>query len=320
MKEKKFDNIPDILDPNLSDTLAKIADNMFGRESWHIQLYIADDGTGSVEMTSNSQTHGMNFSDKEICETYFSIPKGRREHSEEEELLDDIYKWEKSVRWDWQDQYPKYHVAFQTKSDDGSYIIRRQVLNQFDMSDWKNSMIYDTFKRTNTTSERKNKNGEDQVDYGWHYGRHKDSETEMTRIDEQDEEAEALETDEISVQFKKIYDMWVQKLRPRLNESTQKDVPRPYDTKSRTHSNIIDMMNNFDQILLKLKESRAADAGNIDNYASDFAELRESFMFIEQNIIPQSTYRGDEFEEDWNDFTKEMNLFIRLIEDNSKLI
>lgn len=69
--------------------------------------------------------------------------------------------------------------------------------------------------------------------------------------------------------------------------------------------------------MIKLEEHKAADAGNIENYVEDFAILRECFRHLDDEITPVSTYKNDTFEEDWNQFTKDMKLFTDLIGDKS---
>jgi hypothetical protein len=314
--EREFDDIPDIIDPRFAESLNNIIRKEFDNSSWHVKFYIADDGTGAVKIVSIGSKYGFGYSEKEIIDSY-SGDKSR------EELLDSRLIWKKVVQWDWKQKYPYFEIGYEVSGMDRNYGVEHGILKQYNMSNWKDKMIFESFKQTNTTAVKKYDDQERETDYGWENssGHYSSDSSKLQRIEEDDKQSSPLNTDEVSVLFSQAYNIWMNKLRPRFNASSEEaKIPQPFDCKGKSKYDLINMIKHFDKKLVKIKEHRAADAANIDNYISDFSELIESYRYMDKNLYPQSTFSDDQFEENWQEFKKRMDMFVNVIQNYSSRI
>lgn len=303
---KRFSEIPDIIDPNFSNYLQQIIRKEFGNASWHIKMYIADDATGNLSIVSNDDSHGQSYRESELIDSI-----GDMDTSD-----DRIHSWTKRVRWQWDHKHPAETISFETMNTDREFVADQRILYRYDMSDWKDTLIYGEMKQTNTTSELKDENGERKVDFGWQKGSRSNN-TSMQNVREEDESADSIDTDEISVTFAQAYEVWMNEIRPRMNLESNSDVPRPFDCKGKSERELISMIEHFDSRLVEIKEHRGADAANIDNYVKQFSEVREAYRYMDKNLSPQSTYPQDNFEEDWMEFKSKMDVLIELLKEYS---
>jgi hypothetical protein len=313
--EREFDDIPDIIDPRFAEALSEIIRKEFDNNSWHIKFYIADDGTGALTIVSIGSEHSFGYSEKEIAEAY----KGDKS---KEELLDSRLNWKKAVQWDWKQKHPFFEIGYEVGNSGRSYSVEYGILTEYDMSNWKDSMIFQSFKETNTTAVKKFEDEERKTDYGWeNSGRYSDSSTKLQKIEKEDKKSSPIETDEISALFSQAYNIWMNDLRTRFNASSEDPkIPRPFDCKGKSEYDLVNMIKHFDKKLVKIKEHRAADAANINNYISDFSELVEAYRYMDKFLLPQSTFSDDNFEEKWQEFKKRMDIFIEVISHHSSRI
>lgn len=299
---KRFDDVPDIIDPNFSNYLQQLIKKEFGNASWHVKMYIADDGTGSISVVSRDDSHGQSYRESEVLSSADAEPD------------DTIVSWTKRVRWKWNQKHPEKIISFKTMDTDGEFAIEERVLYRYDMSDWKDTLVYGEMKQSNTTTEMRDTDGNQNVDFGWQRGT-RSGDNSMQNIRDEDTSADSIPTDEISVTFSQAYEIWINSIRPRMNVGS--DVPRPFDCKGKSERKLVSMIEHFDKRLIEIKEHNGADAGNINNYIEQFSEVREAYHYMDKNLNPQSTYRKDNFEENWTEFKSKMDVLIELLSSHS---